>query len=101
MDEPTPPRPPVDGGSDYAPTSLPSLGARILAFSAILLGGLFGGLIGYGFTDLQCTDGCPTLAGGMGLLGAVIGAAGVGVVAVLALRAMGEWRTVQHRDSER
>jgi hypothetical protein len=34
----------------------------------------------------------------MGLLGAVLGAAGVGVVAVLALRAMGEWRTVQHRD---
>jgi hypothetical protein len=23
---------------------------------------------------------------------------GVGVVAVLALRAMGEWRTIQHRD---
>lgn len=101
MDESTPPPPPADGRSDYAPTSLPSLGARILAFSAILLGGLFGGLIGYGFTDLQCTDDCTGLAGGMGLLGAVLGAVGVGVVAVLALRAMGEWRTVQHRDSER
>lgn len=84
--------------SHYAPTSLPSLGARILAFSAILLGGLFGGLIGYGFADLQCTDGCATRAGGFGLLGATIGAVGVGVVAVLALRAMGEWRTIQHRD---
>lgn len=83
---------------DYAPSSLPSLGARILAFAAILVGGLCGGLIGYGFTDLQCTDGCTGLAGGIGLLGAVLGAAGVGVVAVLALRAMGEWRAVEHRD---
>lgn len=83
--------------TDYAPTSLPSLGARILAFSAILLGGLFGGLIGYGFADLQCADGCATRAGAFGLLGAVIGAVGVGIVAVLALRAMGEWRTIQHR----
>jgi hypothetical protein len=83
--------------SDYAPTSLPSLGARILAFSAIVLGGLFGGLIGYGFADLQCENGCANRAGGFGLLGAVIGAVGVGVVAVLALRAMGEWRTIQHR----
>ena len=80
--------------SDYAPTALPSRTARVLAFAAILVGGLCGGLIGYGFTDLSCTDGCPTLAGGVGLLGAVLGAAGVGVVAVLALRAMAEW----HRD---
>ncbi len=90
MDQPSPP--------DYTPTALPSLAARILAFLAILLGGLFGGLIGYGFTDLQCTDGCTTAAAGVGVLGAVIGAAGVGVVAVLALRAMGEWREVQVRD---
>jgi hypothetical protein len=76
---------------DYAPTSLPSTGARVLAFAAILVGGLCGGLIGYGFTDLQCADGCATLAGGAGLLGAVLGAVGVGIVAVLALRAMGEW----------
>ena len=89
---------PGDPNGDYAPTSLPSRAARVLAFGAILLGGLLGGLIGYGFTDLQCSDGCTTLAGGMGLVGAVVGAVGVGVVAVLALRAMGEWRTIQHRD---
>ncbi|MET0728525.1 MAG: hypothetical protein ABWZ76_09550 [Acidimicrobiales bacterium] len=94
-------RPPASPPSpDYAPSSLPSLGARILAFAAIVIGGLCGGLIGYGFTDLQCTDGCTGLAGGMGVLGAAIGAAGVGVVAVLALRAMGEWRTIQHRDDD-
>ena len=89
---------PGSPGRDYAPTSLPSRGARALAFAAILVGGLLGGLIGYGFTDLQCADGCSTLAGGMGVVGALIGAVGVGVVAVLALRAMGEWRTIQHRD---
>lgn len=91
--------PPVDPPpSDYAPSSLPSVGARVLAFVAILVGGLCGGLIGYGFTDLQCTDDCTALAGGAGLVGAVLGAVGVGVVAILALRAMGEWRTIRHRD---
>ncbi len=85
----TPPTPPET--TDYAPTSLPSTGARVLAFAAILVGGLCGGLIGYGFTDLQCADDCTTLAGGAGILGAVIGAVGVGIVAILALRAMGEW----------
>jgi hypothetical protein len=88
-------QPPTD--PDYAPTSLPSTGARVLAFVAILIGGLCGGLIGYGFTDLSCTDGCSSLAGGAAVLGAAIGAVGVGVVSVLALRAMGEWRTVSAR----
>lgn len=91
-------RPDPQADPSYAPTSLPSRGARALAFVAILVGGLCGGLIGYGFTDLQCEDGCTAVAGGVGLLGAVVGAVGVGVVAILALRAMGEWRTVQHRD---
>lgn len=90
--------PPADDDPGYAPSALPSRGARVLAFVAILVGGLCGGLIGYGFTDLQCEDGCTAAAGGVGLFGAVIGAAGVGVVAILALRAMGEWRTIQHRD---
>ena len=87
MAEP-PPQPPE---SRYAPTALPSTGARVLAFVAILVGGLCGGLIGYAFVDLQCTGDCGLLAGAMGLLGAAIGAVGVGIVAVLALRAMGEW----------
>jgi hypothetical protein len=87
---PTPPETP-----DYAPTALPPTGARVLAFVAILVGGICGGLIGYGFMDLSCTGDCATAAGLVGLLGAVIGAAGVGVVAVLALRAMGEWNQRQ------
>ena len=94
MDASPPPGAGEPASADYAPTSLPSRGARILAFVAIVVGGLCGGLIGYGFTDLQCTGGCTGLAGGIGLLGAAVGAVGVGVVAVLALRAMGEWRSV-------
>jgi len=93
MVEPTEP-------TDYAPTSLPPTGARVLAFVAILVGGLCGGLIGYGFTDLQCTGDCGLLSSVIGLVGAVVGAVGVGVVAVLALRAMGEWRTIARRDDQ-
>jgi hypothetical protein len=85
---------------DYAPTSLPPTGARILAFVAILVGGVCGGLIGYGFMDLQCTGDCTTLTGGAGVLGAIIGAVGVGVVAILALRAMGEWSARSRPDDD-
>ncbi len=38
----------------YTPTALPSVTARLLAFLAILVGGLCGGLIGWAVTDLQC-----------------------------------------------
>lgn len=90
------PRPPAE--SDYAPTALPSTGARVLAFVAILVAGFCGGVIGYAFVDLQCSGGCTVQAGIGALVGAVGSAVGVAVVATLALRAMGEWRTIQHRD---
>jgi hypothetical protein len=99
------PRPPAGADrpsdDDYAPSALPSTAARVLAFVAILVAGLCGGLIGWAFVDLQCAEGedCSTMAGAAGLFGAVVGAAGVAVVAVLALRAMGEWRTIQHRQA--
>jgi hypothetical protein len=83
--------------SDYAPSALPSTGARIAAFAAILLAGLCGGLIGYAFVQLQTDDDSVVLAGIGGLVGAVVFAVGVGIVAVLALRAMGEWRVIEHR----
>ena len=82
--------------SDYSPSALPSTGARVLAFAAILVAGLCGGLIGYAVIDLQCDGDCTVAAGLAGLAGAVLFAVGVGVVAILALRAMGEWRTIQH-----
>lgn len=94
--------------------------ARALAFLAILLGGLSGGLIGYAITDLQCgtpeaavvldaegqpvggsepperdpddESGCRTIAAAGGLVGAAVGAGGIAVVSVLVLRAMAEWR---------
>ena len=63
-----------------------------------LVGGLCGGMIGYSVTDLQCTGSCSTSTALGGAIGAVLGALGVAVIAVLALRAMGEWRTIQERE---
>lgn len=88
---------PPDPDGEYAPNALPSTAARVLAFVSILVGGLCGGLIGWAFVDLQCEGDCGVAAGIAGVVGAVVGAGGVAVVAVLALRAMGEWRTIQHR----
>jgi hypothetical protein len=95
----------------YTPTALPSVTARWLAFVAILLGGVCGGLIGWSVTDLQCgndddpadavaqhrdpdegEDGCATWAAGGGAVGGAFGAGGTAVVSVLVLRAMAEWR---------
>jgi hypothetical protein len=79
----------------FASTALPSTGARILAFGAIIVAGACGGLIGFAVTDLQCSGDCTLLAGTGAVIGAVISAVGVAVIAVLVLRAMGEWRTQQ------
>jgi hypothetical protein len=81
----------------YAPSALPSRTARALAFAAILFAGAFGALIGYGVVDVQCTGKCGTADGIGAVAGAVIAAVGVAIVAVLVLRAMGEWRTIQQR----
>jgi CDP-diglyceride synthetase len=81
------------------PSALPSRGARFLAFAAILTGGLCGGLIGFSITRLQCVGDCSTNKSLGGIVGAVLGAAGVAVVSVLALRAMGEWNTIQSKRS--
>jgi len=82
-------------------TALPSGLARGLAFVAILVGGACGALIGYAFADLSCTGSCDTWLGLGALLGAVVAAIGVAVVAILALRAMEEWETVRDRDDRR
>ena len=92
----------------YSPTALPPVTARILAFVAILVGGLCGGLIGWSVTDLQCGPprpsssttsattsehrDCTAWDGLGGVAGAGVGAGGTGVVSVLVLRAMSEWR---------
>jgi len=74
-------------------SALPSTGARALALASIVVAGICGGLIGWKITTLQVAD-AGALAGLGGLLGAAIGAGGVAVVAVLVLRAMGEWQTI-------
>lgn len=90
------------GPSTPAPRSaLPSVGSRIFAFALILLAGAAGGFIGYSFVDLQCEGDCAVQTGLGAVVGAVLAAGGVAVVTVLTLRAMGEWKTIQARDSAR
>lgn len=85
MEDPVSRRPP-------APTSLPSTGARLLAFLSIFVAGACGAVIGWAITDLQSDS---SAAAGVGaVVGAAIAAGGVAVIAVLVLRAMGEWRTI-------
>jgi hypothetical protein len=68
-----------------------------MAFVAILVGGAAGALIGYALADIQ-SDEASALAHGIGILiGAVLSAGGTAVVAVLVLRAIGEWREIADR----
>ncbi len=82
-------------------SAAPSSKARILSFIAILISGACGGLVGYTVTDLQCSGDCVALSGGIGLAGAGLAAGGVGIVCVLTLRAMAEWRTNEQQKSIR
>lgn len=75
-------------------SSLPPASARVLAFATIVVGGVCGGLIGWKVTDLQVDEG-SILPGLGGLFGAVFAAGGVAILAVLVLRAMSEWNTIQ------
>lgn len=98
---PSPTSDPQPSAPDAVRTAVPSVGARALAFAAIVLAGAAGGFIGYAFVDLQ-TTGDNTLATGLGaLVGALLAAGGTAVVVVLTLRAMGEWRTIQAREAAR
>ena len=80
-------------------SALPSRTARVLAFIAICVGGAAGGLIGYAVVKVQC-DGECALPLGIGILaGSTMAAAGTAVVAILALRAVGEWREMSDRQN--
>lgn len=76
-------------------TALPPRWIRVTAFSTILVGGAAGGLIGAAFGNLgnfgPLATGFLTLGCGLGFAG------GVAVVAVLTLRALGEWTTIRDR----
>src|SRR5437764_1120115 len=92
---------PRDSTADRPLSALPSVRARILAFVAIIVAGAAGALIGYSFVDIQCHGACATPRGIGGLVGGGFAAAGVAVIAVLTLRAMGEWRTIKaNREAE-
>lgn len=78
-------------------SALPSPAARVAAFAAICLGGLAGALIGYSLVSLQCDGDCAIPLGLGILVGAVVAAGGMSVVAVLVLRAVGEWRDIEDR----
>lgn len=68
------------------------MGARLVAFAAILVAGICGLLITRSLVDLQCDGDCGVAIGVGGAVGGVVAAGGVAVVAVLVLRAMSEWR---------
>ncbi len=78
-------------------SALPSPAARITAFAAICLGGLAGALIGYSLVKLQCDGDCAVSLGLGIFFGAIVAAGGMSIVAVLVLRAVGEWRDIQDR----
>jgi hypothetical protein len=87
----------VEPPAELPLSALPSPLARAAAFAAIVLAGLAGGLIGYSLVELQCDGDCGLPLGIGILLGAVSAAAGMAIVAVLVLRALGEWREIQDR----
>lgn len=78
-------------------SALPTVGVRISAFVAICLSGLAGALIGYSLISLQCEGDCGVPFGIGILIGAVVAAGGMAVVAVLVMRALGEWREIEDR----
>ncbi len=65
---------------------------------AILVGGLLGGLVGYGIGDVLYPDSTSPAVGA--LAGSLTGAIGLGVLANLTLRAMNEWKTASHPESQ-
>ena len=73
-------------------SALPSQLARALAFTAIVVGGLAGAVIGYGVAKVQCNGDCSAQKAGGSIIGALFIGIGIAIVAVLVLRAMGEWR---------
>ena len=79
-------------------SALPSVTARALAFASILLGGLMGGLLTYGVRKVMTRTGTGMALGLWTIGGAVTTAFGVGVLATLVLRAMGEWRSLNRPD---
>ena len=75
-----------------APPTMPSRAAFLVSFLSVVVAGVFGGVIGFGVADISCTGSCAASKLLATVLGAVFAAGGVGIVEVLVLRAMSEWR---------
>jgi hypothetical protein len=87
--------------NDRPLSALPSRTARIVAFVSVLVAGMAGGAIGYALVEVQCTGECAVPTGIGMLVGALGFALGMSVVAVLGLRAVGEWRERSSSDASR
>lgn len=86
--------------ADRPRSALPSTRARALAFVVVLVGGVCGGIIGSSLVNVQCRGDCVTASGVGAIVGALGAAAGVATVAVLVLRAMGEWKAIKASELE-
>lgn len=81
----------VTGGDPVS--ALPSVLARVVAFISIFVGAGAGGMIGHTFADLGGFS--SLMIGFLTFASMLLGAGGVAVVAVLTLRAFGEWETIR------
>lgn len=86
----SPPGSPAGGGPVSA---LPSVLARVTAFVSVFVGAGAGGLIGHTFATLGGFS--QLMIGFLTFVAMLLGAGGVAVVAVLTLRAFGEWETIR------
>ena len=74
-----------------APTALPSVLARVLAFGAIVIAAVCGGFAGYATGTLQCSQSCTGTSLAGTAIGALVASVGVAALAALVLRSMSEW----------
>ncbi|MEI7972721.1 MAG: hypothetical protein WCI10_09350 [Actinomycetota bacterium] len=89
---------PTSPAAERPLSALPSTRARAIAFVGILISGIAGAAMGYLLVDLQCSGSCA-VPNGIGMFtGALVGATGMSIIAVLALRAIGEWRELADKE---
>lgn len=70
--------------------------SRVWTLGATVLGGVIGGLLGWSVTLIGCRpDTCYVSAGVVALIAAGVAAAGVGLVMVLVVRSLEEWRAAE------
>jgi hypothetical protein len=66
----------------------------------VLAAFLIGGVVGWSVMTVGCRpEGCPVTAALVGTLAAFVTAAGVLIVAVLAVRSLGEWQETNRREA--